>query len=213
MIEPRFIVVEGGEGSGKSTVLDRLRKDPEFSRLVYTREPGGTEIGERIRAILKDPSLHPKVWTELFLFMAARSQLVEEVIRPKLASGQIVISDRYIYSTYAYQWFAGRGEKPPVDLMQLAEKAGMPTPGLLLWLDIDPTVGLTRRQQTEVIDRIDAQELAFHQRVREGFTFLFTTFDPFVHTAKRIDAAQSPEKVYTEVVSILRKHLENIKDQ
>ena len=161
-----FITFEGGEGSGKSTQAKAL-----YRRLlsigiscVLTHEPGGTPLGNRLRRLLRgEGEIDPQ--TELFLFAASRAQLVREVIRPSLERGALVISDRFFYSTIAYQGY-GRG----LDLTIIEELNRIATeglcPDLVVLLDIPVEEGLARKR---LRDRFEKEELAFHQRVREGY--------------------------------------------
>lgn len=170
-----FITLEGPEGSGKSTQLrllaDLLRE--RGYRVVTTREPGGTAIGDQIRDTLHDTAntaMSPT--TEVLLYSASRAQLVAEVIRPALARGEIVLCDRYADSTMAYQGF-GRG----LDRDMLAALTGIATgelvPDLTLLLDIDVSCGLARRREKgEEMNRLDLEEVAFHERVRAGYHVL-----------------------------------------
>ena len=173
-----FITFEGPDGSGKTTQLrqlvDYLRTQgyPVFA----TREPGGTPIGDQIRAVLHDlrnEAMHPH--TEILLYAASRAQLVHEMIRPRLDAGEIVLCDRYADSTLAYQ---GYGHGLDLDTLRtiLRFATGGLQPDLTLYLDITPETGLRRRQQAAQTgaewNRMDAQSLAFHQRVREGYQAL-----------------------------------------
>jgi dTMP kinase len=170
-----FIVFEGGEGAGKSTQLQRLADVlASYGRpVVVTREPGATPIGARIRAIvLADPSveaaepLTPRA--EALLYAADRAHHVASVIRPALDRGDIVICDRFVDSSLAYQG-AGR-TLPPEEVRWLSRwaTAGL-RPDLVILLDVDPAVGLSRARSRAGQDRIEAESLAFHQRVREAF--------------------------------------------
>jgi dTMP kinase len=165
----RFIVVEGIDGSGKSTVAARIVDDlVRRGRKVFrTREPGGTLLGEKIRALLLDAKHSEMVpFTELFLYMASRAQLVDEVIRPSLRKGVDVICDRYYYSTAAYQGAAGRVGIPVV--LSVAEKiAKFERPDLVALLDLDPAVA--RRREGIRDDRVESKGLAYQKRVRAGF--------------------------------------------
>ncbi len=171
-----FITFEGPEGSGKSTQINLLhhRLAAEGWCVVMTREPGGTRIGNAIRQLLLDVAhteMHPRA--ETLLFNAARAQLVDEVIRPALAAGQIVLCDRYADSTLAYQ---GYGHGQTLDdlygLIAYATRGLLPT--LTVYLDIAPEEGLQRKQDAEhgEWNRLDAQTLAFHERVRAGYLAL-----------------------------------------
>ena len=171
-----FIIFEGGEGSGKTTqlkaLLTHLRSTGRDA--VETRDPGGTPIGKQIRGLLLDrENTRMGPATELLLYEASRAQLVHEVIRPALAAGRIVLCDRFTDSTVAYQGY-GRG----LDLELIARLNALATeglrPDLTFLLDLDPGVGLaraTRRvtERQERHDRIEAEVLAFHQRVRTGY--------------------------------------------
>lgn len=168
----RFIVVEGIDGSGKSTLAARLAQELAMRRrrVLRTREPGGTRLGERIRAILLD-ARHEEMtpFTELFLYMACRAQLVDEVIRPALRDGLDVVCDRYYYSTAAYQGAAGG--VGPERVLAVAEKiAGFERPDLVAVLDLPPAVA--RRRKTGKADRVERKGLAYQQRVRRGFLAL-----------------------------------------
>lgn len=167
-----FITLEGPEGSGKTSHIPHL---VEFLRekghtVFPTREPGGTSISEQIRDILhdmKNAEMHPR--TETLLYQAARAQIVEQVIKPRLADGEIVISDRYYDSTIAYQ---GYGHQQNLDDIRALVKyaTGGLTPDLTILLDLDVEVGLKRKTQNEVEwNRMDAYTVEFHKRVRAGY--------------------------------------------
>lgn len=163
-----FIVFEGGEGAGKSTqarILSRRISIAGYPTLLI-REPGGTDIGEAVRRWLKSrPGLTPL--TELFLFSAARAQLVEKVIRPALSSNQNVICARFTASTVAYQGY-GRGLDPEA-ISRLSETAtGGLRPNLTIFLDIPVEAGLARKRKSER-DVFERETIEFHQRVREGY--------------------------------------------
>jgi len=167
-----FITLEGPEGSGKTShipyLVEYLR---EKGHVVFpTREPGGTSISEQIRDVLhdlKNAEMHPR--TETLLYQAARAQIVEQVIQPRLANGEIVISDRYYDSTIAYQ---GYGHQQDLDqVRQLVKYAtGGLVPDLTILLDLDVEVGLQRKKKNGVEwNRMDAHEVAFYERVRTGY--------------------------------------------
>jgi len=168
-----FVTIEGIEGSGKSTQARRL---VEFLRVqihrevVSTREPGGTDVTQRIRSLLADPAAALDPRAELFLFLADRSHHVATVVGPALARGAIVVSDRYSDSTLAYQGYA-RGHDLELlrDLNAWASYGARPD--LTLWIDCDVEVGLTRANKRAggPGDRFEAEPLRFHERVRQGF--------------------------------------------
>ena len=167
-----FITLEGPEGSGKSSQIDRLAAFIESSgySVLTTREPGGTAIGDQIRDCLHDVNNREMMAaTEFLLYSASRAQLVRECIRPALLAGKIVLCDRYADSTIAYQGF-GR-ELNLADLKQITHFAtGGLVPDLTFLLDIDVERGLARRVTgNEEMNRLDLEEVAFHKRVREGY--------------------------------------------
>jgi dTMP kinase len=169
-----FITLEGPEGSGKTSQLgefaDFLRE--QGYEVVTTREPGGTSISDQIRKVLvsmENKNLHPR--TEILLFLSARAQLVEELIKPALENGKIVVCDRYGDSTLAYQ---GYGHGLPLEVLR--EMLRFATDGLIpdltLYLDIEVEKGLTRKKKGLEWNRLDAYEIAFHRRVRDGYLAL-----------------------------------------
>lgn len=166
-----FLTVEGIEGSGKSTLIERLAKRfrEKGNDVVTTREPGGTPAGDAIRAIFLDQNLSVDPLTEAFLVNAARAQHVADVIRPALESGQTVLCDRFTDSTLAYQGY-GRG----LDLQMLRDLCKAATGNLQpdFTLLIDLPVALARTRMKADPDRIERQDDAFHQRVRMGFLAL-----------------------------------------
>lgn len=175
-----FITFEGPEGSGKTTQIrllsDYLRQ--QGWSVLATREPGGTSIGDQIRACLHDVNnTAMTAAAELLLYSASRAQLVGELIRPALAQGQIVLCDRYADSTLAYQGY-GRG----LDLAALQQITQFATgglqPDLTLFLDVDVADGLARRQLGgDEMNRLDREAIVFHEKVRAGY-FHLSTADP-----------------------------------
>lgn len=166
-----FITLEGPEGSGKTSHIPYLVAYlREKGHVVFpTREPGGTSIGEQIREVihdLKNVEMHPR--TETLLYQAARAQIVEQVIKPRLADGEIVISDRYYDSTIAYQ---GHGHQQDLEqVRQLVKYAtGGLIPDLTVLLDVDVEEGLKRKKKDNEWNRLDAYTVEFHQRVRAGY--------------------------------------------
>ena len=166
-----FITLEGPEGSGKTSHIPHL---VEFLRekghtVFPTREPGGTSISEQIRDVLhdmKNAEMHPR--TETLLYQAARAQIVEQVIKPRLADGEIVLSDRYYDSTVAYQ---GYGHQQNLDEIRALVKyaTGGLIPDLTILLDLDVEVGLGRKKKDNEWNRLDAYTVEFHRRVRAGY--------------------------------------------
>ncbi|PJK06523.1 dTMP kinase [Lysobacteraceae bacterium NML71-0210] len=168
---PCFVSIEGGEGAGKSTVIGALAEAlrARGERVVQSREPGGTRLAEKIRQLLLDPEHEPATaHTELLLMFAARSQHVEQHIRPALQSGAWVLCDRFTDSSYAYQG-AGRGVS--LSLIETLEREVVGIqPGLTFLLDLDVAAGRARtRLRGGAPDRIEREQDAFFERVREGF--------------------------------------------
>ncbi len=164
--------LEGPEGSGKTSQLPALveyLREQGYS-VFPTREPGGTSIGEQIRAVihdLKNVEMHPR--TETLLYQAARAQIVEEVFKPRLAVGEIVISDRYYDSTIAYQGYGHQQDLDQVRALVQYATGGL-VPDLTILLDLDVEAGLRRKTQNGAEwNRLDAYTLEFHQRVRRGY--------------------------------------------
>jgi dTMP kinase len=165
-----FITFEGPDGSGKSTQVKQLAEYLEMHGcpVLLTREPGGTTIGEQIRqVVLSKQSQQISRETEALLFSAARAQIVAEVIKPALASGKIVLCDRYSDSTMAYQGY-GLG----LDLTELQAITRFATSGLVpnltFYIDVPVSVGIARKQPGQV-NRLDEKEIAYHEKVRAGF--------------------------------------------
>ena len=196
-----FITFEGGEGSGKSTQLDLLarRLSGAGERVRVVREPGGTAVGELVRGVLLDPD-HTGLDSiaELLLYEASRSQLVAEVIEPALAGGEIVLCDRFYDSTTAYQ-----GHARDLSLDVVRRLNGIATGGLApdrtLVFDVDPQVGIARAT-THGADRLEAEGLAFHRRVRDGFLAIAAE-EP--RRVRVVDASGSVEAVSSEVAVAL----------
>lgn len=192
-----FIVLEGGEGSGKSTAAAALAEAlrTRGNDVVLTREPGGTAAGEFVRTLLHE-QLTP--WAEAFAFLAARAQLVAEVIRPALEHGAIVICDRFSASTFAYQGYA-RG----LDLIALraanAAATGGLEPTLTIFLDIEPGAGLRRKLGEDEAIRTGLEALEFHQVVRKGYHALMAAAP--AGSWVKIDAALPADDVAEAVLA------------
>jgi dTMP kinase len=166
-----FITLEGPEGSGKTSHIPHLVEylHERGYRVFPTREPGGTSIGEQIRAVIHDlenVEMHPR--TETLLYQAARAQIVEQVIQPRLQAGEIVISDRYYDSTIAYQGYGHQQDLQQVRALVKYATGGL-TPDLTVLLDLEVEEGLRRKKKDNEWNRLDAYTVEFHQRVRAGY--------------------------------------------
>src|SRR5512136_2551789 len=189
-----FITLEGPEGSGKTSQLpllaDYLRQDGVD--VLTTREPGGTSISEQIRTVLhnlENKEMNPRA--EILLFQASRAQLVEQVIRPHLLKGGVVLSDRYADSTLAYQGYGHQIDIESLRALVTFATGGL-KPDLTILLDLDVEIGLRRKEMKGEWNRLDAYDLDFHQRVRRGYQQLVRD-EPGRWVV--IDASQSPKQV------------------
>jgi dTMP kinase len=203
-----FITLEGPEGSGKTSHLPAL---VEFLRgkgysVFPTREPGGTSIGEQVREVLhslKNTEMHPR--TETLLYQAARAQFVEQVVRPRLAAGDIVITDRYADSTIAYQGYGHQQDLEQVRALVKYATSGL-TPDLTILLDVDSEIGIGRKSRSPEWNRLDAYNLEFHQRVRAGY------LEMVKQEPKRwvvVDAGLAWEHVQKQVCTTIMKKLKD----
>jgi dTMP kinase len=197
-----FITLEGPEGSGKTShipyLVEYLR---EKGYIVFpTREPGGTSIGEQIREVIhdmKNVEMHPR--TETLLYQAARAQIVEQVIKPRLADDEIVISDRFYDSTIAYQGYGHQQDLEQVRALVKYATGGL-VPDLTVLLDVDIEEGLKRKKKDNEWNRLDAYTVEFHQRVRNGYHEMVKA-EPNRWTV--IDAGQKWDDVQEEVRKVI----------
>jgi len=201
-----FITFEGPDGSGKTTQVAPLSEflTQRGYQVLITREPGGTAIGDQIRQVLSDlknTGMHPR--SETLLFLAARAQLVEQVIKPHLEDGYIVLCDRYADSTMAYQGYGHQN-----DLTQISSLINFATgglkPDLTLLLDVGAEAGLKRKAEGTEWNRLDAYSLEFHQRVRQGYAALAQA-EPERWVV--IDADQPAERVQESIRQVVLSHL------
>lgn len=201
---PLFISFEGGEGAGKTTLINSLKSilESEGYSVIATREPGGTQLGDVIRDILlyRDHHVHMCSKAELFLFLSARAEHVKEVILPSLQEDKIVLCDRFSDSSLAYQGYARGLGMQDVEALTNFATDGL-KPDLTFFLDLDPEEGLLRTSKRSKADRIEEQKVEFHKLVREAFT----------HIAKRepkrvkfIDASESQEKVLNQTLEMIK---------
>jgi len=195
----RFLVVDGPEGSGKSSqvhrIFDHLRNTGHAVQVF--RDPGGTSAGERIRGLLLDPAMGEVVpLTEILLFLASRSQLIQEKIKPALRRGEIVVLDRFHYSTIAYQVFGlGQGTLPGSIIDLIRSVNGDLEPDRVFLLDVPPEIGMKRISGKP--DRIEKRDHSFHTRVRRGF---LAQAEQEPDLFRVIDATLPEEEVFQKLI-------------
>ncbi|MFZ7136432.1 dTMP kinase [Avibacterium avium] len=204
----KFIVIEGLEGAGKTTARDAIVEvlaREGIDDVVFTREPGGTPLAEKLRHLIKYETEEPVTdKAELLMLYAARIQLVENVIKPALAEGKWVVADRHDLSSQAYQ---GGGRQIDAQLLQSLKQTvlGDFSPDLTLYLDLDPEIGLARARGRGELDRIEQQEIAFFQRTRARYLALVKD-DP---KAVIINAEQPIEQVRADIQSAVQNFVKN----
>lgn len=204
-----FIAFEGGEGAGKSTILDKIydwMKDENIP-CIKTREPGGIKISEQIRSVILDNNnTEMDERTEALLYAAARRQHLVEKIIPALNEGKVVLCDRFIDSSLAYQGYArGIGMDEILEINKFA--IGEYMPNLSIFFDLDPSEGLKRinKDNNREVNRLDNEKLDFHNRVREGY---YKILEKDKDRIVKIDASKSIDKVYEDVKYIIRQWLD-----
>ena len=204
-----FITVEGPEGAGKTTIIGLLeeRLQKAGHKVLRTREPGGISIAEQIREVLlKKENTEMDERTEALLYAAARRQHLVEKVYPALQKGDIVLCDRFVDSSLAYQGYArGLGVENVFKINQFAIEDRMPD--LTLYYDIKPEDGLKRIHTNEnrEINRLDMEALSFHEKVREGYLQLL---DLFPERIRKIDASRTVEEVLADSLEIISRHIE-----
>ncbi|MGG3890546.1 dTMP kinase [Metabacillus fastidiosus] len=202
-----FITFEGPEGAGKTTILNMLLRNNEFGKkVIFTREPGGIHIAEKIREVILDKN-HTEMdaRTEALLYAAARRQHLVEKVIPALKDGKIVICDRFIDSSLAYQGYArGLGIDEVLSINEFAINGVMPD--LTLYFDIDPEVGLKRIADSEIreVNRLDLEKHSFHVKVQEGYQKVIERFQDRII---KVQADQSVDLVFEEVNKILTQYI------
>ena len=205
-----LITLEGVEGSGKSTLIQYLKEFIEGigKKVIVTREPGGIEISEQIRSVILDTE-NTKMdgRTEALLYAAARRQHLVERIIPALKEGNVVLCDRFIDSSLAYQGYArGLGIDEVLSINEFAIGSFMPN--LTLYLDLDPQIGLSRirKNKGREVNRLDLEEISFHLKVRDGYEEVIKRFPDRI---VRVDANQELDKVLSDTKQILLEKLKS----
>jgi dTMP kinase len=203
-----FITVEGPEGAGKSTIIKKMADELAEKGLdvMLTREPGGISISEEIREVILNPkNTAMDERTEALLYAAARRQHLAEKVIPALGNGVIVLCDRFLDSSLAYQGHArGIGMDEVYSINKFAIEETMPD--ITLYFDVEPEVGLERisRHKGREVNRLDLENMDFHKRVREGY---FMLLDKFPERIKKIDASVSFDDVYKNALEIVEKYI------
>lgn len=203
-----FITIEGPDGSGKTTIINMLADNlqKEGFEVVATREPGGIEIAEQIRQVILDrdnTAMDPR--TEALLYAAARRQHLAEKVKPALEKGKIILCDRFVDSSLAYQGYArGLGIDEVYSINEFAIEDMMPQ--LTLYFDLAPELGLERinKNKGREVNRLDLENLEFHQKVREGYMILA---DRFSDRIVKIDASGELEAVYKDAEARIKDEL------
>ncbi|WP_020620804.1 dTMP kinase [Paenibacillus daejeonensis] len=208
MRQGTFITIEGGEGAGKTTLIEALQEHWAAAgrTVLTTREPGGIPIAERIRHVILDQA-HTAMdaRTEALLYAAARRQHLVEKVIPALERGEVVICDRFIDSSLAYQGHArGLGMDEVGEINRFAVEGTMPD--LTIYMDVRPEIGLQRinNGDSREINRLDLESIAFHNRVREGYRMLL---DRYPDRMVEIDAEQTPDQVMIQVIALVEERL------
>lgn len=205
-----FITIEGPEGAGKTTIINMLaaQLESEGYPVLQTREPGGIDIAEQIRRVILAPentAMDPR--TEALLYAAARRQHLIEKVKPALETGAVILCDRFIDSSLAYQGHArGLGIDEVLTINQFA--IGNMMPKLTLYFDIAPEQGLERINQHKgrEVNRLDLETIDFHKKVREGYQQLMVRFPERIY---QIDASASVELVYNQALNKIREFIKN----
>lgn len=196
-----FISFEGIDGAGKTTQVDRLEEafKKQGREVVRVREPGGTFISEKIRNLLLDPENDEMVWEcEMLLYEASRAQLTRQKIIPALERGAVVLCDRYYDSTYSYQAGARGLDKDLVNKLNHIGSLGC-TPDITFLFDIDVETAANRVLKSGKLDRLEAEGMAFMQKVRDAYLELAEKEDR-IHT---LDATKQPDEIYSDIQNVL----------
>lgn len=203
-MEGIFITMEGPDGSGKTTQIDLLKQylEKKGFDIVIAREPGGTAIGEAIRKVILNPEYREMShMTELLLYAAARAQLVNQVIAPALLEGKAVICDRFVESSAVYQGI-GRGLGVETVYEVNGYALGDVRPQLTIFMDLEAKEGLKRKRHQAELDRMELEDVSFHERVVNGYRHLAQLYPERIFP---VDATLSIEKIHSIIVSEVEK--------
>ncbi|MFJ5717983.1 dTMP kinase [Neobacillus sp. NPDC093127] len=204
MTSGTFITFEGPDGAGKTTIIRMVAE--QFTNVLLTREPGGIDIAEQIRNVIlakENTAMDPR--TEALLYAAARRQHLIEKVKPALAEGKLVLCDRFVDSSLAYQGYArGLGIDEVWAINQFAIEQMMPE--LTIYFDIEPELGLQRinKNKGREINRLDLEDLEFHQKVRQGYQLVM---DRFPTRIIKVDASGSVNEVYKQTIELIKNKL------
>lgn len=199
-----FITFEGGDGTGKTTLIENIYNHFKTTHdIIKTREPGGSMITEAIRDIILNPKYTGVTpYTEALLLAASRAQHLDEVILPNLKANKIVLCDRFLDSSLAYQGYA---RKLGYDfILKINHYATINLPDLTFYIDLDPSVGINRIKDRDKYDRLDRESNTFHQRVREGYLEVVKQYPNRIIV---IDGSQSLEAITKEMIEIIKERL------
>ncbi|AUD64377.1 dTMP kinase [Tenericutes bacterium MZ-XQ] len=199
-----FITFEGGEGTGKTTLIETIYEQLKATHhVIKTREPGGSMIAEAIRDIILNPKYEGVTpYTEALLLAASRAQHLDEVILPSLKKGAIVLCDRYIDSSLAYQGYARNLGFDFV--LSINRYATLNMPDLTFYIDLDPEIGMSRIEGRSKFDRLDQESKNFHLEVRKGY---LEVLDKYPNRMIKIDGNQTVEEISAEIIRIIKEKL------
>lgn len=200
-----FITFEGGEGSGKTSVIREVETAllNRGYKVLSTREPGGSRVAEQIRAVILDSqNTEMTAATEALLFAASRVQHLEEKVLPALRDGKIVLCDRYVDSSLAYQAYA---RDLGFDFVsKVNDFAFRHLPDITFFLDVEPEIGLKRIRQRDELNRLDKEKLSFHEKVREGYLKLLAMYPERI---VKIDANHNIQTTFSQIMRVLEAKL------
>lgn len=209
-----FITIEGGEGCGKTTQSKLLKKylEDKGFKVILTREPGGSVVAEQVRNILLNPAFKVVPLCELMLYESSRAQHLEEIIKPNLKKGYVVICDRFTDSTLAYQGYARNLDKNIIKKLNDIASCGI-KPDITFYLDVEPKEGIKRAKSVDKGeltggDRIEKESIKFHNKVRKGFLDLVKKYSSRI---KKIDTKNGIDETHKNIVEVINKFLRNKK--